>query len=260
MEEINPTIPQNGINRETIKYFAVFTMILNHVANILLEPKTLISDIFVNIGYFTAVTMCYFLVEGYHYTRSKKKYAIRLLIFGIISQIPFSIAIYKPIYDTILETKPQTPLWVLFVLGFNMIISLLLCFGILAAQEKIKNPILRYTVILLLILLSKYTDWAYMAPIYTLMFSWAYGSRKKLPIAYLVSALAYPFVAGYLWHNGDRIIDVTGGSIAIIISGIVIMFLYNGKCSRKKTFSKWFFYVIYPLHLIILCFIRDFIL
>lgn len=26
------------------------------------------------------------------------------------------------------------------------------------------------------------------------------------------------------------------------------MLLYNEKCSCNKTFSKWFFYVIYPLH------------
>ena len=41
------------------------------------------THLMVDIGYFTAITMCYFLVEGYHYTRSVKNYALRLLVFGI---------------------------------------------------------------------------------------------------------------------------------------------------------------------------------
>ena len=36
--------------------------------------------------------MCWFLVEGYRYTRSVKKYAGRLLIFAVISQLPYYLA------------------------------------------------------------------------------------------------------------------------------------------------------------------------
>lgn len=65
------------MNRDEIKYIAMFTMLLNHIANIFLEPGTLLFEIFVDVGYFTAITMCYFLVEGYGYTRSKEKYGKR---------------------------------------------------------------------------------------------------------------------------------------------------------------------------------------
>lgn len=49
------------MNRDEIKYIAMFTMLLNHIANIFLEPGTLLFEIFVDVGYFTAITMCYFL-------------------------------------------------------------------------------------------------------------------------------------------------------------------------------------------------------
>ena len=52
------------MNRDEIKYIAMFTMLLNHIANIFLEPGTLLFEIFVDVGYFTAITMCYFLVGG----------------------------------------------------------------------------------------------------------------------------------------------------------------------------------------------------
>ena len=66
------------MNRDVIKYIAIITMTLNHISNIFLDPDTRLGEALLDIGYFTAVTMCYFLVEGYHYTHSKKKYGQRL--------------------------------------------------------------------------------------------------------------------------------------------------------------------------------------
>ena len=66
------------------------------------------------IGYFTAVTMCYFLVEGYGQTRSKRNYAARLLVFALLAQLPYQLAF--PDYG---------------MAGFvqlNMLFTLLLCF------------------------------------------------------------------------------------------------------------------------------------
>lgn len=80
------------LNRDQIKYIAVFTMLLNHVANIFLQPGTFACEALKDIGYFTAPVMCWFLVEGYRYTRSVKKYAGRLLIFAVISQLPYYLA------------------------------------------------------------------------------------------------------------------------------------------------------------------------
>ena len=53
----------------------------------------MLYEIMIDIGYLTAVTMCYFLVEGYYYTRSKVAYMQRLLIVALISQIPYTLAL-----------------------------------------------------------------------------------------------------------------------------------------------------------------------
>lgn len=60
------------LNRDVIKYIAMVTMLLNHIANIFLESGTLLCELFLAVGYFTAPVMVYFLVEGYAYTHSKK--------------------------------------------------------------------------------------------------------------------------------------------------------------------------------------------
>ena len=70
--------PYQILNRDIIKYLAMFTMLLNHIATIFLTSGTWLCESFLVIGYFTAITMIYFLVEGYHYTHSKKIYILRL--------------------------------------------------------------------------------------------------------------------------------------------------------------------------------------
>ena len=110
-------------------------------------------------GNFTAITMCYFLVEGYHYTRSVKNYALRLLVFGILSQIPFMLAL------------KQTNL--------NMMFSLLLCLGVVWVADHVKHKGEKMLWMCVLVICSLWTDWALLAPVFTMLFVNAYGDRKK---------------------------------------------------------------------------------
>ena len=159
-----------SMNRDAIKMLAMFTMLLNHIANALLPAGQPLTNLFLFIGYFTAVTMCYFLVEGYGHTRSKRNYAARLLVFAFLSQLPYQLAF--PDYG---------------MAGFvqlNMLFTLLLCFLVLLVQEKVHDRVLRGVCIVLLICASLFCDWALLAPIFTLLFSWAKDSRPRKPVSY----------------------------------------------------------------------------
>ena len=84
------------MNRDQIKYVAMFTMLLNHIANVFLEPGTFLFEVMVDVGYFTAITMCYFLVEGYLlHPLPKRNTANGFLLFALISEIPFCLAFYR---------------------------------------------------------------------------------------------------------------------------------------------------------------------
>ena len=275
------------MNRDEIKYIAMFTMLLNHIANIFLEPGTLLFEIFVDVGYFTAITMCYFLVEGYGYTRSKEKYGKRLLLFAAISEIPFCLAF----------TEEGT---ISFV-NMNMMFTLFLCFLILVAREKIQADWRRNGCIIVLVILSIYSDWALLAPLFTLWFAtcgltdaqgkmlsvvpgtlekdakgtatlaeWATGTkaddftvqrRKKLWKVFGNAMLLFGLVN--LAENvetmspGMSILRSLGAVVGIFLSAICLIYLYNGQRAKKhRTFSKWFFYIFYSAHLLILGLLR----
>lgn len=236
-------------NRDVIKYIAIFTMLLNHISDIFMKRGNFLSEFFRDIGYFTAITMCYFLVEGYNYTRSRRKYALRLAIFAIISEVPFCLAFTS---DGVIK-----------FIGLNMIYTLLICFLIILSVEKIKNQFLKVLVIAVLMLFSLIGDWIFFAPVFTLLFIWARESKRRLKITYFISCVLFGLLNFWIESIDKRfpiykdIIFALGGMAGMALSGVVIIYLYNGKRIEKgRTFSKWFFYAFYPLHLLILGIIR----
>lgn len=228
------------LNRDVIKYIAVTAMLLNHIANIFLVPGTLWYEVLVDIGYFTAITMCYFLVEGFRYTHSRKQYALRLFGFGVVSQVPFSMAFAQ---NGILEFQ-----------DFNMMFTLFLCFCILLCIETIRNRFLRGVLIVLLIFGSLFCDWALLAPVFTLLFAWAGGNRTRQKAAFGAAALLYGGMAGL---GSGQVWEAVGCVVPILVSAFVILYLYNGRrAARGRTFYKWFFYAFYPAHLLVLGLLR----
>ena len=239
------------LNRDVIKYLAIIAMLLNHIATIFLNSNTLILRIvFLDIGYFTAITMCYFLVEGYDYTHSKFKYAMRLLVFALISQIPYSMAFAKEKY--------------IDFACLNMLFSLFLCFIICLIFDKVPKILPKILCMVPILVCSFQCDWGIGAPVFTLLFLWAKKSDKKKKIAFLLPALLFG-IFNFVGRLGKVSIVMSlfcavGCMIGMGLSGICIIYFYNGKRWEKgKTFSKWFFYIFYPAHLFILAPIRIYV-
>lgn len=236
-----------GMNRDVIKYIAMATMLMNHISAVFMEPGTWMAEFFQDVGYFTAPVMCWFLVEGYRYTHSKKKYALRLLLFAVLSELPFCLAFS---YETVLS-----------FCGLNMLFTLFFCFLILEAKEKISRPFLRVSVYVVLVFVTAICDWPFMAAIYTIMFACTYGSKRKTAISYGAAVLIFMafmyYSRGMLYPGWQGIVRTVFAGMGVAASGIVILCFYNGKrATHGRIFSKWFFYVFYPVHLLILGMIR----
>ncbi len=112
-------IELNRIRSNTLQCLPCCSIMLQII---FLQPGTFACEALKDIGYFTAPVMCWFLVEGYRYTRSVKKYAGRLLIFAVISQLPYYLAFAR---------NHLAPWYTL-----NMIFTLFLCLCLMIAEEK----------------------------------------------------------------------------------------------------------------------------
>ena len=220
-------------SKDVVKYIAMAAMLLNHIAYIFFLPEGILFEIFLNLGYLTAVTMCYFLVEGYQYTHSKKKYLQRLVLFAFLSQIPYSLAFTSGTY---IEFH-----------GFSMMTTLVLCFLILLTAEQVKNKPVRILLIVLMMLLSLFCDWALLAPIFTLLFLWAKNSDGRLKLAFLLCAVLFGLVnfVGGLTIIFPLAINLRNSFFSM--AGIGLAAFASSVCTtdsarkRAQNFSKWFF-------------------
>jgi len=231
------------LNRDEIKYFAMAVMLLNHIADIFMKPGTLLAEIFMDVGYFTAITMCYFLVEGFQYTRSKKKYGIRLAVFAVISQFPFHYAFDNG--------------------GWSMMYTLFLCFLILVVRAYISNTALCAVLQIVLALASINSDWALFAPIFVILFDRYRLGKVSFWRAYIAGIIGMGLLKymdyAMIFSAPKAILCAVGACLGVLSSGIVLHFLYNGKrAEHGRIFSKWFFYIFYPVHLMVLGIIAKF--
>ena len=81
-----------------LKYIAFLSMLIDHTNKALIYPNldggalNRLSDFFDILGRIAFPIFIFLLVEGYFHTKNKWKYLITLLVFGVISEIPFTAA------------------------------------------------------------------------------------------------------------------------------------------------------------------------
>ena len=102
-----------------------------------------------------------------------------------------------------------------------------------------------------LCLLSIFGDWAMFDVLYALTFFRYRDNPKEKWISF--SAITVICCVGML---GNEPIWSGLFQLGIFLVIPLIQYCYNGKSGSKKPFHKWFFYVFYPLHLLVLGILR----
>ncbi len=207
-----------SLNAAQIKILAAICMLIDHVG-LSLYPDILV---FRAIGRLAFPIVCFFLVEGALHTSNIRKYELRMLIFAIISEIPFDLGLYHRAF--------------LFT-GQNVIWTLLISLVMLDILEHTKNPFIRVLSCAFLVLLAQYamTDYGGMGVILVLGLYFF----KDYPLwRYVFMALYFVYYAIDIWQP-----EIFG-----LISAVFI-FLYNGE---KGNTPKYGFYVFYPAHLLVI--------
>lgn len=247
------------LNSNTLKYIAIIAMLIDHIAWAFIPFSSALGQIMHFIGRFTAPMMCYFIAEGYFYTRNAKKYIVRIGIFAVISQIPFVVAekLTAPplmMIDGKLWINPE-----LLVPSFNVMFTLLLgLVALLLWNIKIIEKPLRIMIVISLCFISLSGDWMCFTVLWILFFGIYRNDNKRKWISYYCIALSSMTIVittnilggSPLWHNFWQ--------LGLLFPPFILM-LHNGEKGSNTPFHKWFFYIFYPLHLLIIGIIKFYI-
>lgn len=179
---------------------------------------------------------CFLLTEGFYYTKNRKRYIGLMAVFALISEIPFDLALYGRITKLLGPYGHQNVFFTLFLGLFA-----LLCIEKLKPTSdkiylKVLHIILQAICVYFICMTASFfnTDYRFRGILFIVTF---YLTRKNRVLQIISFLIVYTLVYKAL------------PSIFILLLCVPIL-MYNGE--RGKTNLKYFFYVFYPVHFLVL--------
>ncbi len=227
-----------SLNRNQLKYIAILAMLIDHVAWCITSTTTPLGFVMHVIGRLTGPIMAFMLAEGYLHTRSIKKYGIRLFVFTLISWVPYSL------FEA--RTWPAPTFGVIYTLFLGLIA--------LWVWDKTNLKVAwKVVIIVLLCAISIFGDWPIFDILWPLFFVIYRDDPKKKWTAFTIIAISEVLLIQLTvissYHPFAQVFQI---GVFLVIP---LLRAYNGKPGSLDPFHKWFFYVFYPLHLLILAFL-----
>lgn len=235
---------KKGISGSTLKLIAIIAMFIDHTGAIIIERMLMGAmaegtnlTMLAKLGTLDMVLrltgrlgfpiFCYLLIEGFQYTKNVWKYAGRLFLFALVSEVPFDLGFtgspFYPEYQNVF---------------FTLFIGLLVMIGFRLTEERTEgNRVLRVLLSLLILAAGA-------------------GAAQLLKTDYAAVGVLTIAVM-YLCRRKKMLEAGLGCAVLTVMNPIEItaffvmipVYMYNGKRGWN---IKWFFYAFYPLHILLL--------
>ena len=245
---------ENKLKLETTSFslhiMAMVFMLCDHLWGTIVPG----ADWLTCVGRLTFPIFAFMIVEGYFHTKNLRKYVKRLLIFAILSEIPFNLAMGSRLFYPI----HQNVLW-----------SFLISIGLIHWNEKIKEKQLwkRVLVVIASICIGyiggiiTFVDF-YNAGILTVLAFYYFRGRKWW--CYLGQFLCLWYINFEMLGGYSYEVNILGEIHFIARQGIAVLalipiWLYKGRQGYHSKKMQYFYYAFYPLHLLILGVMKYFI-
>ena len=236
-----------------LKIIAIISMLIDHTSAALYNAIPTEMNWLYNtgrmIGRMAFPLFCFMIVEGYYHTRNKWRYLGSLIFLAVISELPFD-AIFSN-SDFKLNYNYQN---VFFTLAIGLLTIILA--GEISA--RVTNIFLSGVLQLFMIQIMLFaagmlkSDYGSLGLELILMIYYF----EKIPVLLKKDNLKFIFaatavLAWFIYFDSVRgsIIESYG------LPAVILIMLYNGKRGDYKI-PKYVFYFFYPVHLIILYFVR----
>lgn len=218
-----------------LKIIACFTMLLCHIPFV--YPQYSVPLMY--IGKISFPLYAFLISEGYVHTRNFSKYLTRLIVFGVISQIPAYLLFAGKSFN-----------------GLYLNIFFTLALGLLGIRiyDKIKSKYISTPLIILLAVIAELLKFDYGA-FGVLMIVCFYGfKRNKLNMVLSQMFLMFILYMKKMSYYTFSLFNLQYILFQLLFSviSLVIILTYNGKKGKSSSRIKLMFYCFYPVHLIIL--------
>lgn len=242
MTQQTDTAPRRGLNGNILKLIAIIAMTIDHLTWAFFPgmPRTWYVIALHIIGRLTAPIMWFFLAEGSYWTRNPKKYVLRLGLFAIVSHFAYCFAFGIPLAPAAAGAFNRTSvLW-------SLVISAALIW--LLTRKQLPGWA-QGLVIAAACLLSFPSDWSSVAVMCPLFLYMHRGSFRRQ--AWDIVLWSAVYAAVYIIFI-DPVYGIMQMATAL---SIPLLRQYNGERGSWKG-MKWFFYLYYPAHLVVVGFVR----
>ena len=250
-----------------LKLIALALMLLDHIAQFIPGIPVWMHW----IGRVSAPLFLFCMVWGFYYTRDRKKYLIRMYLLGVfmgVSDVVLSNVVAKPgkdvpnnIFVMLLlvgiiiwlveyqKTDSKKGNRLIFLFALLQVVSVVLCF-LTVMSGQIKNMYVLVTAILPNIL---FCEGSYVFVIFGVLMYFNRNSKMKLSVTYVVFSLTF-FIT--MAMDGFTVQNMIYNNYQwMMIASLPLMLVYNGK---KGKGMKYLFYVFYPVHIIVLFLIGNY--
>lgn len=226
-----------GFHSTLLRLLAMGLMLIDHMGAVLF-PEAVWMRI---VGRLAFPIFAFQTAQGYRHTRNFKRYCLRLLLFGLVSEIPFDLMISGdiryPFHQNVMFT---------LLLGLLVIRQL----DGLRAEQHVGARLARLGILTLILLVGVLllADYGLLGVMTVVVFDLFRG--KKLP---QLLAMAAIHIFGY----SSQTIPLFGGAVRFPLQGFAVLalipiWLYNGEKGPGGKGFQYAAYAFYPAHMLLL--------
>lgn len=237
----------------TLKWIALFCMIVDHVGLVFFSGTPLYLPCRI-VGRIAFPLYAFLITEGYMYTSNVKKYAGRLLIFALLSEIPFDYAFY----GSWCYMGHQNVFFTL-VLG----LAALVCIDMGGLNDPSRRPRLQPGMVY-----DEYAEWDFQKKKRTRDMAWILlillmAAAKFGQSDYGAFGIILIIIFYLYREDKTKCLVIAGAALLVdsIVNGfsieywgalaLIFIWFYNGRKGRYSM-PAILFYAAYPLHLLLI--------
>ena len=237
----------NQLNLETTSFslhiMAMAFMLCDHLWGTIVQG----NDWLTCIGRLAFPIFAFMIVEGYFHTKSIKKYVCRLLVFAVLSEIPFNLAmgsrVFFPIHQNVLwsflisvglihwnESGKEKPIWIRVLVAAASV-----CVGYIGG-------------------ILTFADYYHAGVLTALVFYFFRGKKWWCCLGQFLCLwyINFEVLGGFSYE-----VDILGQTYFIARQGFALLalipiWLYRGKQGYYSKALQFTYYAFYPVHLLIL--------